>query len=317
MASVARSRRLAQSRCTTHLLYSPVTTPPDSEQSDWHAWIGRTEQRTDVLTASAVAALAATLDHEPSTPASDAKLPALAHWLLFQPLTRQSALDADGHARRGGFLPPIPLPRRMWAGGRLQFHDPLCVGDEVRRVSRIAAVQSKRGRGGALVFVTVCHELSTRRGLALIEEQDIVYREPATPDLPSPAPPPAAAPVASFERTADFERTITPDPVLLFRYSALTFNAHRIHYDQPYAMHVEGYPGLVVHGPLIATLLLDLLYRQRPAARLRRFNFRALQPLFADAPFAVCGRWHDTPHAAALWTRGPGGHMTMQAEAEL
>jgi 3-methylfumaryl-CoA hydratase len=287
-----------------------VATPPDSEPRDWHEWIGRTEQRTDVLTSSLAAALAATLDHDPIPSATAAAPPALAHWLLFPPLTRQSALDDDGHARRGGFLPPVPLPRRMWAGGRLHFHDPLCVGDEVRRLSRIAAIQSKRGRSGALVFVTVCHELSTQRGLALIEEQDIVYREAVPASLPAPTPRSATTPAA------DFERSVTADPMLLFRYSALTFNSHRIHYDLPYAMRVEGYPGLVVHGPLIATLLLDLLYRQRPAAPLRHFSFRAQQPLFAGAPFAVCGRWNDARSAATLWTRGPEGQVTMQAEAE-
>jgi 3-methylfumaryl-CoA hydratase len=285
-----------------------MATPPDPEILDWQAWLGRSELRTDVLTPSTAAALAALLDRDAPQPLMGTEPPALAHWLMFHPLTRQSALDVDGHTRRGDFLPPIPLPRRMWAGGRLEFHHPLCVGDEFTRSSRIAMIESKNGRAGALVFVTVRHEISGRRGLALVEEQDIVYREASSTASSSSA---AAHPAPA----AEFERSVVPDPVLLFRYSALTFNSHRIHYDLPYATGVEGYPGLVVHGPLTATLLLDLLSCQHPPTRVRRFTFRALRPLFGGQPFALCGRWDQ--HGASLWTRAPDGQVTMQAQVEL
>jgi 3-methylfumaryl-CoA hydratase len=309
-----------QASCFAHstraeLLFTPpivtsVATSPPATHHDWQAWLGRTEQRTDFLTPATAAALAAVLDHDAPEPAVGAEPPPLTHWLLFHPLTRQSALDADGHTRRGGFLPPIPLPRRMWAGSRLDFHRPLRVGEQVSRISHIASIQSKQGRGGALVFITVRQEISTCEGLALVEEQDIVYREAPSVTAESAAPLPHAAP------TAEFERSIVPDPVLLFRYSALTFNSHRIHYDLPYVTAVEGYPSLVVHGPLTATLLLDLLQRQRLQLRLRRVTLRALRPLFADQPFTVCGRW-EAEHGASLWARGPDGQMTMQAQAEL
>jgi len=290
-----------------------VSTPSISTDRDWQAWVGRSQWRTDVLTPAAAAALAATLDRDDATPTLGAELPPWAHWLLFHPLARQSTLDADGHLPRGAFLPPVPLPRRMWAGSRLQFHHPLHIGEELHRLSRIVAIESKSGHAGPLVFVTVCHEISDGRGLALVEEQDIVFREAATQGASPITPATAALPAPP----AEFERIVVPDPVLLFRYSALTFNAHRIHYDQPYATAVEGYPGLVVHGPLIATLLLDLLRRRQPEARVRRFSFRAQRPLFAHQPFAVCGRYTDDQRGVALWTRAPDGQLTMQAQAEL
>jgi len=269
-------------------------------------WVGRTESRSDLVTAHAVAALAATLDHDPVDPPLGSEAPPLMHWLLFPPLARASEVGPDGHPRRGGFLPPVPLPRRMWAGSRIEFHHPLRVGDEASRTSRIAAVESKQGRGGALAFVTVQHEVHDARGLSLSEHQDIVYREAAAPGSPPPSGMPAPA--------AQFEREVDPDPVLLFRYSALTFNGHRIHYDRSYVTEVEGYPGLVVHGPLIATLLVDLLQRERPGLRLRRFAFRAIRPLFDIHRFAVCGR-SDGGGRIALWASDHEGQLAMQAEA--
>lgn len=287
-----------------------VATPPESQPRDWHAWVGRTEQRTDLLTPASAAALAAMLDHDSSEPATGAGAAPLAHWLLFHPLTRQSELDVDGHARRGDFLPPVSLPRRMWAGVRIDFHQPLRVGVPLERRARIVSIQHKHGRAGALVFITVCHELSHGAELVLVEEQDIVYREAAVSAATSAAAAAAATPAA------DFQRSIVPDPVLLFRYSALTFNAHRIHYDLPYVTRVEGYPSLVVHGPLTATLLLDLLLRQRAQLRVRRLSVRAQRPLFADQPFTVCGRWQDQ-RAAALWACAGDGAVAMQADVEL
>ena len=183
------------------------------------------------------------------------------------------------------------------------------VGDEVTRTSRIVNVDAKGGRSGALAFVTVRHELTGARGLAITEEHDIVYREAPRPGAAAPEPPPAA-------RDEAFVRRIVPDPVLLFRFSALTFNGHRIHYDRNYVTEVEGYPGLIVHGPLIATLLMDLLRRERPAARVQRFSFTAKSPLFDLHPFEVCGR-ADGERAVALWARNPQGALAMQASAEL
>ena len=272
-------------------------------------WIGRTEQRSDDVTATPVAALSATLDRDDAAPLPGTDVPPLWHWLYFTPLARHGEIGPDGHPKRGGFLPPVPLPRRMWAGGRLEFHHPLRLGDEITRHSRIAGVDIKHGRSGSLVFVTVRHEVHNAQGLAIGEEHDIVYRD--APAADAVAPPPQAAPADET-----FRRLITPDPVLLFRYSALTFNSHRIHYDRPYVTQVEGYPGLIVHGPLIATLLLDLLRRERPDVRVKRFSFKALRPVFDIHTFTVCGRL-DGASAVQLWTRDHEGWLTMQATAEL
>jgi 3-methylfumaryl-CoA hydratase len=233
-------------------------------------WIGKTGVAEDVVTATPYAALSATLDRGIERPAAGTPLPTLWHWLYFLPLYPQSEVGPDGHAKRGGFLPPIPLPRRMWAGSQLEFREPLNVGDALTRTSTIEDVTEKSGRSGPLVFVRVRHEIR-RRGeatVALLEYHDIVYREEPKADDRAPAAKPAPA------RSA-WERRWVPDDVLLFRYSALTFNSHRIHYDRRYVTEVEGYPGLVVHGPLIATLLLDLVRREMPEADVERFEFRA------------------------------------------
>jgi 3-methylfumaryl-CoA hydratase len=273
-------------------------------------WQGRSETLHDTITAAPVRGLAATLDRDDPPPAAGDPLPPMAHWLYFLPQHRQSEIGPDGHARRGGFLPPVPLPRRMWAGGRLQWQDALRVGDAARRVSRIESVTHKPGRSGDLVFVLVRHEVHTPRGLALTEEHDIVYRGAPRPG--DPAPPPQAA-----ERDAPWQREIAPDDVLLFRYSALTFNGHRIHYDRRYVTEVEGYPGLVVHGPLIATLLVDLVRRQRPGARIAAFRFKALRPTFDGHPFRVHGRPAADGRTVALWASDHEGWLTMQGEATL
>ena len=273
-------------------------------------WVGRSETSDDMVTAAPLAGLAATLDRDDAAPRIGDVLPPLWHWLFFVPRPRQSALGPDGHAARGDFLPPVALPRRMWAGGRLTWHAPLRVGDEVSRVSRIASVTQKKGRSGDLVFVLVRHEISNKTGLALIEEHDIVYR-PA-PEAGSSAVPPPRAPTDEI-----WSRRIVPDDVLLFRYSALTFNGHRIHYDRRYVTEVEGYPGLVVHGPLIATLLVDLLRCQRPDAIFARFSFRAVGPLFEPFPFELCGRPDPGGRSVQLWARDAEGGLAMQATAEL
>jgi 3-methylfumaryl-CoA hydratase len=271
-------------------------------------WVGRTEAFVDEVTAAPVAALAATLDLDRPHPQRGDTLPPLWHWLYFLPFHRQSELGPDGHARRGGFLPPVDLPRRMWAGGRLDLHHALRVGERVTRTSRIADVRLKEGRTGPLVFVLVRHEIANAEGIALTEEHDIVYRGPVAPGAPPPAPQPAPA-------ASDWERSIHPDDVLLFRYSALTFNGHRIHYDRRYAMEAEGYPGLVVHGPLIATLLLDLVYRHLPGASIAHFEFRALSPIFDTGEFTVCGKQEPDAKTIHLWAKGPQGELAMTAVA--
>jgi 3-methylfumaryl-CoA hydratase len=273
-------------------------------------WLGRTESRSDQITTTPIAALSATLDRSDAQPQAGDPLPPLWHWLYFLPIHRQSELGSDGHAARGGFLPPVPLPRRMWAGGRLQFHYPLRVGDALSRVSRIVEVSSKEGRSGALVFVLVRHEICNGEGVALTEEHDIVYRDHTKPD--DLAPKPRAAP-ADHAWTHEIE----PDDVLLFRYSALTFNGHRIHYDRRYVTEVEGYPGLVVHGPLIATLLMDLLRRNLPQAQVAQFAFRAVKPLFDTAPFTVCGKLEDDAKTVRLWAKDAQGWLAMDATATL
>src|SRR6266540_2563158 len=276
--------------------------------ADLARWIGRTEAVDDIVTATPYAALSATLDRAAERPPIGTPLPPLWHWLYFLPLYRQSEVGPDGHAKRGGFLPPVLLPRRMWAGSRIEWRRPLAVGATAMRNSRIVSVTPKRGQSGELVFVVVRHEISVAGDLALTEEHDIVYRDLAPADAErrkTPATPPAA-----------WTRRIVPDDVLLFRYSALTFNSHRIHYDRRYVTEIEGYPGLVVHGPLLATLLVDLLRRHRPGALLRRFEFRATTPLLDVAPFDVCGRPEDDG-SVSLWAQGPDAALAMSAVATL
>jgi 3-methylfumaryl-CoA hydratase len=231
------------------------------------------------------------------------------HWLYFLPLARQSSIGVDGHPQRGGFLPPVMQPRRMWAGGRLNFLAPLPVGTEVERISTILDVSHKSGRSGDLVFVKLLHELAVEGDVRVREEQDIVYRDPPRPEDAPPAPQPAP-------QGAVWAREVVPDPVLLFRYSALTFNGHRIHYDRPYAMQEEGYPGLVVHGPLIATLLMNLLRDECSGARIQSFSFRAVRPLFDLRPFRLCGKPGEGG-SVHLWAEDVDGFLCMDARAEL
>src|SRR5712671_1940891 len=247
-------------------------------------WVGRTEAMDDLATLAPLRGLTATLDRDDPPQVGDA-IPPCWHWLYFLPMHRQSGIGPDGHAKRGGFLPPVPLPRRMWAGSQFEFRTPIRVGDRMSRTSTIDDVTAKEGRTGKLVFVKVRHELRCNGAAepALVEFHDIVYREAQRPD--DVPPPPQKATV-----DAPWQREIVPDDVLLFRYSALTFNGHRIHYDRKYVTEVEGYPGLIVHGPLIATLLLDLLRRKLPGAKVQRFGFRAVAPLFDIAAFEVCGK---------------------------
>ncbi|MGD0144742.1 MAG: MaoC family dehydratase N-terminal domain-containing protein [Rhizomicrobium sp.] len=265
-------------------------------------WIGRSETAEDVASEAPLAGLAALLDR--GEPWRDV-VPPLAHWLYFLTQARQSEIDVDGHPRRGGFLPPVDLPRRMWAGGRLSFDADIPIGAAIARRSTIADVTAKTGSTGNMVFVTVRHEIVTEAGIAIREEQDIVYREAPKPGARTAADNSAAKP-------CEHVRTVTPDPTQLFRFSALTFNAHRIHYDRDYCCDVEGYPGLVVQGPFTAMLLMDHLTTCVPGARVRAFKFRAQSPLFDTAPFELCLN----RRGAELWAQGPHG-TAMVAEAEL
>ena len=276
------------------------------------SWTGKTETLTDEVTPAPLRGLSATLDRDDPAPLPGTVLPALGHWLYFLPQHRQSELGPDGHARRGGFLPPVPLPRRMWAGGRLQWlpENPLRVGEVIERVSRIESVTHKAGRAGDLLFVLVKHEVRNASGLALTEEHDIVYRAAARAGD-------AVAPPVAAEREAAWRHEIQPDNVLLFRYSALTFNGHRIHYDRNYVTEVEGYPGLVVHGPLIATLLIDLVRREMPGAVIKSFGFEAVRPIFDLHPFFLCGVPSGDGKSVKLWAADHEGWLTMHGELEL
>ncbi len=270
-------------------------------------YVGRTETRQDTVSALAIRGLAATLDLEEREVAPDGRLPPLWHWMLFQEWVPASGLGPDGHPKRGGFLPPVhDLPRRMWAGGRLSFPGDVFAGEALERRSTILKVDEKSGGSGRLVFVTVRHEIAGPRGPAIVEEQDIVYRgaEGAAVKAAPPAPPlPADALV----------RRVAGDPVTLFRYSALTGNGHRIHYDLGYVTEEEGYPGLVVHGPLMATWLADLARRMEPEARLASFAFRGRRPAFHQDTLTLAGRREGA--GAALEVRDGGGAVCQTAEA--
>ena len=257
--------------------------------SDWQAWVGRSERRDDRIDAGLAARWSATIDRD--APA-DGSVPQGLHWCLCLPDAPTVALGADGHPRRdeseGSFLPPVPLPRRMWAASDVAFLRPLRVDARVTRTSTVASVTAKQGGSGSLVFVDLVHETLAEGAVAVRETQSIVYRAAA----PAGAPPvPPALSAERFDPVGwDAHRMIVPDPALLFRFSALTFNAHRIHYDLPYAEGQEGYRGLVVHGPLTATLLLDLARRAFGEQALVRFAFRGVSPAIAGEPLHLALR---------------------------
>ncbi len=248
---------------------------------EFASWIGRTENGRDVLTPGLVQGLLATLDREAPYPEPGYEAPQGVHWLLAQPRVPMSGIGPDGHPERGDFLPPVALPRRMWAQSRVDFLAPLRVGDEIVRTSTVAAVTGKEGRSGPLVFVDVDHVIRAGSAQAVRERQTIVYREAG-----AKAAPESGAPGGDW----DWRREAMPDPVLLFRYSALTFNAHRIHYDLDFATRTEGYPGIIVHGPLTATLLLDLAARHLGGNALAGFQFRGVSPAYSGAPLTLKGR---------------------------
>lgn len=271
-------------------------------------WVGRTETVHDDLAVAQAQAAAATLNEDIAAYGHGAALPVPWHWFYFLPRAPQPQLDDDGHPKRGGFLPPVPYPRRMFAGSRITVHQPLRLGMPASREGVIQDVQLKSGKSGNLAFVTVGYTFRQDHVVCLHEEQDIVYREPGAP-VAAPVPTPWGEPPAGA-----WTSIVTPDPRLLFRFSALTFNAHRIHYDRPYARDVEGYPGLVVHGPLTAALLAQLVRQRQPRA-IRTFTFRGVAPIFDLAPYRLVA----TPagDTVALEAQGPDGRVALQATAEL
>lgn len=268
------------------------------------SWIGRSEEASDLVTPRLIASFAATFaPHLAPCPAGEA--PLALHWCLAPRIAAMDAIGADGHPAKGdGFLPPVPLPRRMWAGGRIETHQPLREGDRVTRRSTVRDVTAKDGRSGPLCFVAVEHEIITARGVALRERHDIVYREAAAPGAPS-APPPPAQP-----EPADLTWEVASGPVFLFRYSAITFNSHRIHYDLPYVTQEEGYDGLVVHGPIQATLMLNIIATLAPGEPIA-LNYRGVSPLTAGAPFLVKAR-RLPDGAIRAWTEGADGRTRME-----
>ena len=270
-------------------------------------WVGGQETRSDVVTTWPITALAATVDDSTVDASNGKPVPPGWHWMFFLEAKAPPELGLDGHPKKGGFLPPVPLPRRMWAGGRLEFIRPLLIGERITRESKILSVEPKSGRTGDLVFVTVQHTIKGGGEVAIVEEQDIVYREAAQKG--DPLPPGKTAPVDPA-----WTRRVFADSVMLFRYSALTFNGHRIHYDYDYATNVEHYPGLVVHGPLQATLLLDLC-RSHCDRPLRKFEYRAQSPMFAGSAFTVNGTFDAGTSQAEVWTANEAGHYAMRGTA--
>lgn len=268
-------------------------------------WVGREQASRQVIEPFPVRALAGLLDRATAPGEGDA-LPLPWHWLYFLDTPARAEIGEDGHPRRGGFLPPVPLPRRMWAAGRMQAHAPLVVGRGAEKVSTVRSVDLKEGKSGPLVFVTVDHVIRQDERVCIAEEQHIVYREAPTSVIPLPPGERAAV-------VGEWTRELVPDEALLFRFSALTYNGHRIHYDRDYAVDQEFYPGLVVHGPLIATMLLDLVQARRPGTVIREFAFRALRPTFGRARLSLAGRTSGT--GAELWSIDPEGFIGMKATA--
>jgi 3-methylfumaryl-CoA hydratase len=284
-----------------------MTDTLDLDLDHLRQWIGRSNQASDIVTAQLVKGLRATLFQEIGEPKPGDAAPWTVHWCLAPPVYPMSELSADGHPTRGGFLPPVPLPRRMWAGGELEFFEPLRVGDETTRTSRIADVTMKTGSTGVLCFVSVEHLVTTPRGAALRERQDIVYRDMSPSQQSAPAKP-ALPPPSAQHRDSHMA-----DPVLLFRYSALTFNGHRIHYDRDYVTKVEGYPGLIFHGPMQAAFLVEFAAKLRGGAAPKKFSYRGVQPLFEGSEFSVNA--NVTGAGMELWTANSEGQPTMKGTA--
>jgi 3-methylfumaryl-CoA hydratase len=272
-------------------------------------WLGRARRDDDEITLGAMQRLAATLDQDPAKYRRGSELPESWYAILFGPTARQSTLGPDGHPETGDFLPPLHGTRRMFAGRRARFHRPLRIGDMVSRLSTVTRADPKTGRTGSFTLVTVMHEISGPGGLAVTEEQDLVYR--AGVESGTAAPQKEAAPAAD---RPDWSTPILLDPTLVFRYSALTFNAHRIHYDLPYTRDVEGYPALVMNGGLTALLLVEVARPHLPRP-IDAYAARAVSPLFVGARVAFNGRL--TGDTAALWASGPDGGLAYRIDVTL
>jgi 3-methylfumaryl-CoA hydratase len=268
------------------------------------SWIGKSAEATDLVTPRLVQSFAATFAPH-LAPYAQGDAPLALHWCLAPPISPMNAIGSDGHAAKGEFLPPVPLPRRMWAGGTIETLAPLCEGDLATRRSTIGDISFKEGRTGPLCFVAVNHEIVTERGVALRERHNIVYREAAKPGDPAAAPP-----VPAELEAADLAWEVASSPVFLFRYSAITFNSHRIHYDHPYVTSEEGYAGLVVHGPIQATLMLNIIATLSPAKPIK-FDYRGVSPLIAGEPFKVKAR-RLPDGAIKAWTEGADGRLRME-----
>lgn len=271
------------------------------------SWIGNSQTQHSDLPSFPAQALAGAIDSKLS-PGAGSPLPLPWQWLYFLDPTRREGTGDDGHPQKGGFLPPVPLPRRMWAAGAMTINQPLILGEPTDKTTTITSVEAKTGRSGPLVFVNLQHEFSQGGALCISEEQNLVYREAPAERTPLP---PGESPKAD----AEFTREIDPDPVLLFRYSALTYNAHRIHYDRDYAVNTELYPALVVHGPLLATLLPQLAGHRFPGLQINTYKFKAVRPTFDNRPFTLCGKRSD--HQLDLWSVDHDGFICMQAAATI
>jgi 3-methylfumaryl-CoA hydratase len=277
---------------------------------DFATWIGRTRTIQDDITAFPVNALAGTLGRPPLEAAAGTPVPPLWHWLYFLPIMCPDETRHDGHAKGGEFMPPIPLPRRVWAGSKFFWKagNPLRVGERATRRSQIESITAKPGKSGELVFVKVVHEFYNAAGVSLINEQLTAFRGVMKAHEPT-------AQGAMADTQSSWHRSLVPDPILLFRFSALMFNAHRIHYDEPYAMGEERYPALLVQGPLIAVLLLDLLHRHAAGTVVRSLEFKAVRPSFVDRPLHLRGR--PDGQRVHLWASDDEGRLTMSALAEI
>ena len=278
-------------------------------ESKFDDWIGNAREQRERIDTALTAGMSAALDRDDAPTKDGDPLPPCWHWMFFRDATVQSKLGTDGLPARGALMPPVPLPRRMWAASQIRFLAPLRLGEMALKRSKIASITEKSGKSGRLVFVNLRHTvLNAADEVAIEEEQNIVYTEPPKSGA---MPPPRPAP-----KEAAWRRELRPDPVMLFRYSALTFNPHRIHYDQPYCTQEEGYPGLVVHGPLIATLMVDLCRRSRPDAEVKEFSFRALSPLFVDHAMTLGGAPSDEGSSAAVWAANEQGGLASQGEVK-
>ena len=280
-----------------------------TDENKYSAWIGNKEVTEARVTAYQADALTATLNREEPPFKEGDPIPPGWHLFYIREVVKLADTASDGHPKRGNFLPPIDLPRRMWAGTKATFHRSIHVGEKINKVTTIEAVTPKVGQTGKLVFLSLKHEINGESGLAVTELQDVVYREEAKPGsvVPMPPFPPAKA---------VWSRDINPSPVLLFRFSALTMNSHRIHYDYKYVTEVEKYPGLLVHGPLTLTLLMDLFRSEKPRASLKTFSVRAESPLYDSHHFKVQGCPSDDDKTAQLWAINHEGKLAMSASAE-